>query len=431
MAKRSVTEESLVYRLLWDFFINSLPYLTLFAFVLYFYLADGITATRDIIALLGSGIIIELLISISTRKYAALFANLFPFILTLFGFVVFAQDDIYTFAPFISIFLSYSLLNSIGQELLFSQKPLLRSVSFIMVQIIKVAALLANMVLLESVFSNDKVFAIKFFNFSSENSFINIYLIINLIAITLSFLIIILQLIYRNTSLSIHTNKLKQISSWSLDQNIIEEHLVEEGSRFQYKFRTILIGDIRGFSSFSERQQLNTVVTVLEDLYQIVETVVSFYHGFKPEFIADEFITFFEDNKDAMDCAIELNYRVNEYLGDHDLSVGMGLDRGNVIEGIFGGHNSKKYTVLGRSVNIAARLQGKAEGGEILATGRVVVDQANLEKERIEDISLKNVKRKVAIYKISGYKHPQKPRAKVIEIIANARARLAKLISRG
>jgi class 3 adenylate cyclase len=60
-----------------------------------------------------------------------------------------------------------------------------------------------------------------------------------------------------------------------------------------------------------------------------------------------------------------------------------------VIAGTVGGAGRLEYTVVGDAVNVASRLQGEAEGGEIVATASTVSAAGGIE---CEPIGLRHVK---------------------------------------
>ena len=52
--------------------------------------------------------------------------------------------------------------------------------------------------------------------------------------------------------------------------------------------------------------------------------------------------------------------------GDYLMEVGIGIGSGEGVLGIIGAHDRRSFTVIGPHVNLAARLEGKARGNEIL-----------------------------------------------------------------
>jgi class 3 adenylate cyclase len=202
-----------------------------------------------------------------------------------------------------------------------------------------------------------------------------LFLVSGLIAMMLSIILHQTLVIYRATRLKDLGQRLENISSWSFDSHVIESAVDADCSAdvgMKMTEKTIMMGDIRGFTAFCERTSPKTVVSVLEYSYAIIEDTVAGHGGAKCEFIADAFLTSFKHPERGVDCAIEISRKVNSVLSQYALGMGIGITHGAVLEGIVGGRMSKKHTLIGHTVNAAARLQGEAESGEILVTEEIV-----------------------------------------------------------
>ena len=68
----------------------------------------------------------------------------------------------------------------------------------------------------------------------------------------------------------------------------------------------------------------------------------------------------------AVETAVEIVREVMETKSETSLRVGAGISTGEAFVGNVGGRDVTDYTVLGDTVNVAARLQGEAASGEIL-----------------------------------------------------------------
>ena len=193
---------------------------------------------------------------------------------------------------------------------------------------------------------------------------------------------------------------------WSLASMQVDlRDLSDEAHSLNKTIKTILFGDIRGFTQHSLMNEGERVVELLEGMYVLVEKIVGKYGGYKPEFIADEFITHFTDTEAALKATLELNMSINSYLEQYNLSMGFGIDKGKVLEGFIGGKYSKKYTIIGEAVNMAAKLQSSARSGEILIS-EVVYKNATtaLEIRELRKIKIKNLNRELSAYSIASAK---------------------------
>jgi class 3 adenylate cyclase len=243
-----------------------------------------------------------------------------------------------------------------------------------------------------------------FINQKIAINYIQIYIMINLLSLVINFAYSIITLFALNSKLFSIAQNLKRVCSWSLDENVLTNQIMHGQEELSNQERTILFGDIRGFTSFSNNNTNQIITFALRDFYETVEEVTEKYSAYKPEFIADEFITFFPTSKDAVDCALELRAKLTKSLKQYDLDVGMGLHRGEVLEGVIGGKFSKKYSVIGNAANIANRLEGTAKSREILCSKEVKrqIDHSYISSKRT--VTLKGISDNFAAYSIKTKK---------------------------
>jgi class 3 adenylate cyclase len=233
----------------------------------------------------------------------------------------------------------------------------------------------------------------------------DLYILINLVISLISTSISNVFIQFRNDSLEKLSRKLKIIGSWNIDEKTIENELLgNQLIGLKHVNRTIMFGDIRGFTKFSEGNHINQVVKILQGLYDEVESVSKKFNGSKPEFIADEFILFFDSTEDAIKCGLELSKKLCIFLNQFGLGVGIGIDKGNVVEGIVGSKSSKKYTAFGMAVNTASRLQSNAEKEQILISRSVLEAIEGIEAEEITGITMKGVSTNFQVFALINHK---------------------------
>lgn len=161
--------------------------------------------------------------------------------------------------------------------------------------------------------------------------------------------------------------QLKKYSEWSLDPSLIETSIDNPNKlALQRVEKTMLFMDIRGFTAWSEHADPQAVVEMLNRFYNAAEQVIRRHNGHKPNFTADEIMTRFADPQTALDAAQDLQQTLIPLLHDFDLMVGIGLNTGEVIEGMMGSSSTRKYDIIGDAVNTAKRLESSAGRGEIV-----------------------------------------------------------------
>jgi len=181
---------------------------------------------------------------------------------------------------------------------------------------------------------------------------------------------------------------------------------------------TVLFSDIRGFTALSERLSVEELCEVLNVQYfSPLDAIICGHNGTLDKHVGDSImgvfgapIAFEDDVVRAVVCAVRMMdeiERINNGLseGGQKISIGIGISTGEVMAGIFGSSRKKEYTVMGATVNVAARLESLARAGQILICGDTYREVE--ERVRAEDmgpITLKGIDRKIDVYNIRSLK---------------------------
>ena len=177
---------------------------------------------------------------------------------------------------------------------------------------------------------------------------------------------------------------------------------------------TVLFSDIRGFSTIAERLGAREVASVVGRHLSAMAEVVAAHGGMIDKFQGDAVMAVFgapeplEDHADrALRCAIAMQARQDELNaagwsvdGMTAMGVGIGVNTGQVIAGTVGGGGRLEYTVVGDAVNVASRLQGEAEGGEIVATATTVAAAGGIACEPIGMRHVKGREEAVEVFRV-------------------------------
>jgi len=143
-----------------------------------------------------------------------------------------------------------------------------------------------------------------------------------------------------------------------------------------------LFADIRGYTSFSETIDPETLVNVLNKYLAIATEAVLKEEGTIDKFQGDAIMAWFnapipqsEHELRAVRAAMMIQRKVAD-LHQHmpknfQLEFGVGIHVGEVLLGLIGTHQRLDYTAIGDSVNIAKRLQENAKPGQILISLQV------------------------------------------------------------
>ena len=172
----------------------------------------------------------------------------------------------------------------------------------------------------------------------------------------------------------------RSVLSKVVSQDIAEELMkgdVELGG--ENREVTVLFGDIRGFTPLTEGMEPQDVIALLNECMEHLASAVDAEGGVVDKFIGDELMAVFgapvrqEDHAlRAVRAALrmregirEMNRRRTE-RGEGELRIGIGIATGVAVAGNMGSSDRMNYTVLGSTVNLAARLTSAARPGEIL-----------------------------------------------------------------
>jgi class 3 adenylate cyclase len=145
---------------------------------------------------------------------------------------------------------------------------------------------------------------------------------------------------------------------------------------------TFLFTDIRGFTTLCEGMKPDEVVGVLNRYLDLETEIIMNNHGDVDKFVGDEMMAFFEgENKEENACRAAMQIRhammdekeKREAAGLPVVTIGIGINTGNVVFGSVGARDRMDFTSIGDTVNLAARLEGanKAYGSKSIITEAV------------------------------------------------------------
>lgn len=133
---------------------------------------------------------------------------------------------------------------------------------------------------------------------------------------------------------------------------------------------TALFADIVGYTALSERLEPPVLARVLNGYYQRMCDAIAQNRGHVSTFLGDGILAYFGafdpnpwQSDDALRAALAMRAAVEEYNRELEaeqlprLAIGVGLHRGIVLAGLVGSRARTEYACVGRTVNVAARVQ--------------------------------------------------------------------------
>jgi adenylate cyclase len=194
--------------------------------------------------------------------------------------------------------------------------------------------------------------------------------------------------------------------------------LLDDPESFQlggvYKTLTVLFADVRGFTRFAEHARPEQVVQLLNAFFSDMTEVVFAHGGTLDKFIGDGLMALFgaptaapDDAANAVAAAVGMQRRIaglNVRLraeGLAEISVGIGLHTGVATVGYIGSERRTEYTAIGDTVNLAARLEQNAAGGQILLSDAVAgAALPAYPLKRLQPLTVKNRTQPVQVYEV-------------------------------
>jgi len=142
---------------------------------------------------------------------------------------------------------------------------------------------------------------------------------------------------------------------------------------------TVLFADVVSFTKLSEQHPPELIVALLNELFTFATEIVERRGGIVDKFIGDCAMAVWgtpdtkpDDAERAVMAACDLrrwldtaNRKWKQKFGV-EIQMAMGLHTGPAVAGNIGSERRMEYTVIGDTVNLAARLEGKAAPGQIL-----------------------------------------------------------------
>ena len=169
------------------------------------------------------------------------------------------------------------------------------------------------------------------------------------------------------------------------------------------KLRAILSADVQGYSRLMGDDEVATVKTITE-YRETLSSLIAQYHGRVVDSPGDNVLAEFGSVVDAVQCAVEIQNILkakNEDLPENRRMIfRIGVNLGDVIQ--------EGDRIYGDGVNIAARIEGLADGGGICISGSAyeqIENKLALGYEYLGEHSVKNIAKPIKVFKV-----PMEPR---------------------
>jgi adenylate cyclase len=211
-------------------------------------------------------------------------------------------------------------------------------------------------------------------------------------------------------------NLLGKIVSPEVAQELLSKDIELGGEERE---ATILFVDIREFTTLCENRSPTEILDLLNNYLTHVSGVIEEHGGVVDKYIGDAVMALFgaplhheDDPARAVESALNICLVLkgfNENLikqGTPELRIGIGVNSGLVVAGNMGSITRLNYTVIGDTVNLAARLEGltKVYGVEIIVSQSTMESTQEMVYRQLDRVRVKGKQEPVNIYQPMGLK---------------------------
>ncbi len=215
-------------------------------------------------------------------------------------------------------------------------------------------------------------------------------------------------------------NTLKAIKENNILKMYVDENVLNfmGGQEYESKIMTnesiegtVIFVDVCGFTKISETTAPDMVVGMLNTYFDAMVKEIMEQDGIIDKFIGDAVMAVFrgEYHLDrAIDAALAIRNQVNNFpkvAGEDNFKpkVSIGIKSGEMISGNIGSATLRRldYTVIGDTVNTAARLQDAAEENQIIICESCYEQVKEAFKcENLGSVAMKNKENEITIYNV-------------------------------
>lgn len=174
---------------------------------------------------------------------------------------------------------------------------------------------------------------------------------------------------------------------------------------------TVMFIDICGFTAISENAPADTVVSMINSYFDEMVKEIMAQDGYIDKFIGDAIMAVFRGDYHldrAIDAALAVCHKVEQLPAQgnelqYKPKVSIGINSGEMISGNIGSESLKRldFTVIGDTVNTAARLQDAAKENQIIISEDCYEQvKESFQCKKVGEIMLKNKAAAMSVYEV-------------------------------
>lgn len=197
----------------------------------------------------------------------------------------------------------------------------------------------------------------------------------------------------------------------------VAKRLIEQPAEYHAEQRHVCVMflDIRGFSTMSSQRTPPEVMDYLNTLFTPMITIVNQHGGIVNKFLGDGFMAIFgapfEDpqlHRNAVRCTLALLDCVTKLNTTGHIPhtrIGIGLHAGDAMAGTVGSDERREYTLLGDTVNAAARIEQetKKHDAQVMVSSAVMegVEPDECSGVDLGEVELRGIHKPLRLYRLA------------------------------
>ena len=194
-------------------------------------------------------------------------------------------------------------------------------------------------------------------------------------------------------------------------QQLDPDSIKMEGKRTDI---TVLFADIRGFTSYSEKQSPEQLVAVLNRYLAAAADAVLAEEGTVDKFLGDAVMAWYnapvrqsDHTLRAVRTALAIRSAIEqlytELPQDAHLGFGIGIHYGEAVLGLIGTEKKLEYTAIGDSVNTTKRIQENSHKNQILISEEAYTRvKKYIYVDKLDSLEVKGKSKPITVYEVLG-----------------------------
>jgi len=180
------------------------------------------------------------------------------------------------------------------------------------------------------------------------------------------------------------------------------------------KLVSVLISDLRGFTEFSDNNDPEYLVELLNKYFTLMEGIIRKHGGSINRYLGDGIFALFgapnileNSALSSVQAGIEMRMELRSFNKEHGTSfdLGIGINTGVAIVGNIGSLDHTEYTVIGDAANLASRIESltKVYGESILIadSSAALLPKGMFNKKLIDKVRVLGMTEPVVIYSVN------------------------------